>query len=135
MRLTKPTVCIPYSNDNLMGYEISKEWAIERDLWSLGIVILEVLAGSEVVRQIEDEDQLVKTLNTLKPLIGPDLHHLVTMLTLWQKDKPVRSMMLKNEPIDHQKVKHDVEKVEQAKVKGQTLHALLHQLEDDEHGE
>ena len=130
MRFTKPALCMPYSNHNLIGYEISKEWAIERDLWSIGVVIIEILAGSEVVMRIDDEDKLVQTLNVLKPLIGPDLHHLLRMLTLWEKDKPVRGMMRKNEPTDHQKFRFDVDQIEQAKGKGQSLDVLLHQPDE-----
>ena len=54
------------------------------------------------------------------------------MMTLWGKDKPVKEMVKKTTPMDHQQVSYAVEMVEQAKVKGQPLHAFLHQHEDGE---
>ena len=54
-RYTKPTLCMPYSNANLIGYECCKVGAIERDLWGLGVVVLQVLTGTDVVEVIRDD--------------------------------------------------------------------------------
>ena len=59
MSLSTPTLCMPYSNHNLIGYDCCQEWAMEKDLFSLGVVVLEVLVGSEMIEPINDEDQLV----------------------------------------------------------------------------
>ena len=47
---------MPYSNRDLKEYVCREAWDPVYDLWSLGIVILEVLVGPVIV-QLLDSDQ------------------------------------------------------------------------------
>ena len=96
-------------------------------------MILEVLVGSELVESFTDDDHLTYTLNRLKPLIGPDLHHLVNMMTIWEKEKPVREMMRRVQPMDHKKVRLAVIRVEEKRAMDPTLDGLLPQREASVH--
>ena len=115
-RHTKPVTVMPYSNRDLKGYETTPAFSYTRDLWSLGVIILEVLVGNDLVRGIRTDDEMRELLKLAKPCIGYDLHRLVERMTVWQSDKPVKEAIDMANDDRHMEVRHAIEKMEKTKM-------------------
>ena len=94
------------------------------------MIFLEILAGPEVVKLIWNDDDLAIVLDLLRPHIGPDMHHYVRMLTLWQKDTPAKDIVGKRMVADHVALKSAIEMVEKAKTEDQKLMEWLKDGQD-----
>ena len=60
-RLTKPVCGMPYSNRSLPQYALAPKSSFVWDLWSIGVIILEVLVGPDLVRGV-DSDAAIREL-------------------------------------------------------------------------
>ena len=76
---------MPYSNFNEYEYQSQPDWSNKRDLWALGVVILEIIVGPEWIQDISSGVELYDVLEGVKSLIGPDLYYLVNWMTLMEK--------------------------------------------------
>ena len=47
--LEQPPLYMPYSNQALKEHSLTQPHDQERDLWSVGMIVLEILIGSELV--------------------------------------------------------------------------------------
>ena len=80
---------MPYSNRGLRDYVAREAWDPVYDLWSLGIVIFEVLVGPEIVKSLDSDQKVRDALNMVKPHLDADLHYLVERMTVFVDPKPV----------------------------------------------
>ena len=114
-RASYPDVCMPYSNRSLPEYALQKAWSLEWDLWSIGVVILEVLVGSEIVEQLDTDCKIRNILGAIKPLIGADLHQLVERMTVFVDDGVIDSFLTQSGYKVVDQVRRAVESIELAK--------------------
>ena len=106
---------MPYSNFYQLEYTSQPAWSNNRDLWSLGVVILEIIIGPEWIMDISSGGELYDVLEGVKPYIGPDLYYMINWMTLTEKDKVVKTMVTRTSIQDHAALKMAVEKIELAK--------------------
>ena len=111
---------MPYSNRELPEYALQKPWSPEFDLWSLGIIILQVLVGQEMVTKMNSDEDVREVLELAKPLIGADLHFLVSRMTIFVDDKVVKSFLLDHNSLNTEKVRLVVQAVVDARLGGGT---------------
>ena len=128
---------MPYSNFNQLEYQSQPVWSSNRDLWSLGIVILEIIVGPEWIEEIKTGGDLYEILEAIKPLIGQDLHYLVNWMTLMERKSVVETMVLRRAAEDHARLSYAIQQVELAKGKTRAFQAFLLSMseKDFDHGE
>ena len=49
---------MPYSNRKLFAYSLTRPNSKEWDLWSIGVTILEVICGPDMVLSLETDDDV-----------------------------------------------------------------------------
>ena len=126
---------MPYSNFNQLEYQSQPVWSSNRDLWSLGIVILEIIVGPEWIEEIKTGGDLYEILEAIKPLIGQDLHYLVNWMTLMERKSVVETMVLRRAAEDHARLNYAVQQVELAKGKTRTFQAFLLSMSENDFGQ
>ena len=88
---------MPYSNRGLPEYSLQKPWSPEWDCWSLGVIVLEVLVGPRLVAKLDSDRKVREVLNKVTPLIGPELSHIISCMTIFVNDKPLKSILSNQE--------------------------------------
>ena len=84
---------MPYSNRDLKEYDKTRDLSPEWDLWSLGVIILEVLVGSEVVATVDSDQRLRDLLTLIAPLIPSQLFFIVSEMTIFCSGKNIQSII------------------------------------------
>ena len=110
-------------NENLCSPEhlLKTPWSPEFDLWSLGVVILEVLLGTELVLLLQTDDQVRALMRKVEPYLGRKLSHLVTRMTIFVDDRSIQSFLNADSLMCQEEVELAIDQIERAKSSNQGL--------------
>ena len=94
-----------------MEAEVGPVW----DLWSLGVVILEVLIGPDVVEMMENDQKIRAVLANVRQMIPGDLITLVERMTIYVSVADSKSLMKKDNVITQENISNFITKFEEKK--------------------
>lgn len=125
--LEQPPLFMPYSNQALKEHSLTQPHEQERDLWSVGIIILEILLGSELVLGLRTNDEVKELTQLVQPWLGARLSTLLTGLLFEVRYNVVKETLEDGLLDSERRVMKAIEEVQKAKKKHQKLKAM----EDD----
>ena len=97
--LTMPRGSMPYSNQDLPEHELTGHHRQERTLWSVGIMILELLVGQDVIKCLRTHQDVVEVVSNISDVLGQRLYGLICGL-LFDVRFSIISETLKNGLLD-----------------------------------
>ena len=72
---------------------MTKSTSADWDLWSIGVVIMEILLGPDVVELMDTDQKVRDAIMLARKVIPGDLVNLIDRMTVWNEDKFVRNMI------------------------------------------
>ena len=80
--LEMPTACMPYSNHGLRQHELTGFHDQERTLWAVGVIILELFVGQDLIQCLRTHDDVQEVLVHLSTPLGSRIYNLLRGLLL-----------------------------------------------------
>ena len=116
-----PPVKMPYNNQKLGVNRFTRVTSPDWDLWSIGIMSLEIIIGSELVLLLDTYEAVERLMEDIRAHIPTVTHVLLTEMLLWVKDEHA----VANAKSDHFKSFYRIEEavngIEQAKIGNKIL--------------
>ena len=84
---------MPYSNKELAEHNLTGAHDQERDLWSVGMIILEIFLGSDIVLGLDSNAEVRKVVEESRSWLGQRLSTLLTSLLFEVKHGIVAEML------------------------------------------
>ena len=81
-----PEVVMPYNNQKLGTNWMTPSWSKDWDLWSIGIITLEIIIGSEMVLPLKDYQSVQDVVFDIMPFISRPLHQLLDEMLFKVRD-------------------------------------------------
>ena len=106
LRYSKFNPGLPYSNKGTKGYELEPEVGYHWDMWSLGVVILEVIIGPDVVEMMDSDEKVRAVLRNTKYIIPNDLLDLIEKMTIFVDKPEAQRLMKKTEIFSEENISH-----------------------------
>ena len=72
----------PYSASRFREFDTVPKSVYDWDFWSVGVIILEILVGSQLILSCRDYDEIVSLMNGCKEYLDPQLHQLLQILMI-----------------------------------------------------
>ena len=91
--LEKPPLMMPYSNDELAEHSLTSPNDQSRDLWSVGMIILEILIGSELVLDLKTNSHVRDLITGGQSWLGQRLSKLLVGLLFEVRFSVVAEML------------------------------------------
>ena len=106
---------MPYSNQALKEHSLTQPHDQERDLWSVGIIILEILLGSELVLGLKTNAEVRDLIQFVQSWLGARLSSLLTGLLLEVRFGVVKEILDDGHLDSERRVSRAIEDVQKAK--------------------
>ena len=81
-----PPVVMPYNNSKLGVNPFTMLTSPDWDLWSIGMMSLEIIVGSELVLQLTTQEDVESLVQDIRPFIPTSTHLLLTEMLLYVRD-------------------------------------------------
>ena len=88
------------------------------DLWSLGVVILEVLIGSDIVEMMDSDQKVRAVLDNARQIIPGDLLELVERMTIYVDLEESKKLMAKADVVSEENITNMIGKIEDQRYTG-----------------
>ena len=125
--LEPPALWMPYSNQQLREHSLTTCHMQERDMWSVGMIILEILVGTEMVLGLKTNDQVKEVVYYITPWVGQRLSSLLMGLLFEVKWKAVGAALADGVLDSEKKVARAISEVES----GMAQHPKLQKIVDE----
>ena len=123
----QPTLRMPYSNQSCREHELTALDNGERDLWSVGMIVLEIVVGPEIVLGLKSHSETRDLVYFIQPWLGARLNSLLMGL-LFEVRPGAATELLEDSLFDSNKrVARAIKDLDSAK----TRHLRLQKMELD----
>ena len=82
-----PEVKMPYNNQNLGVNYLTRLTSPDWDLFSIGMMSLEIIVGTELVLLLRTQDEIVSLMQDIRPHIPAPTHLLLTEMLFYVRDE------------------------------------------------
>ena len=123
---------MPYNNQDQEVNPTTRKWSKDWDLWSVGMMTLEIIVGSELVLLLDDHDKVLKLVMDIRYHIPTATHQLLQEMLFQVRDEHA----VQNAKDGNIASKYQIEKalngMERAKEKNSLIRAKIERFKEFE---
>ena len=123
---------MPYNNQDQEVNPTTRKWSKDWDLWSVGMMTLEIIVGSELVLLLDDHDKVLKLVMDIRYHIPTATHQLLQEMLFQVRDEHAVQNAKDGNIARKYKIEEAVNGMERAKEKNSLIRAKVGRFKEYE---